>query len=472
MTEQPAPGLPPLRRTLDARRRWWGLTLALAGVPSVTAACLAAEPDLALPTVLVAFLLLVIAVALVGGLWPALVAAALGGLAENWFFVAPTHRLTVDRVDDVVALLGGLVVAVAVATVVDRSARRAGAAERSRAETAMLASLSRSVLAGDRGVPSMLEQIRGAFSLDGVVMTERADGGERVVATSGVASGAAQTVPVTTDWSCGCPGVRWVRRSVGCSRRSPARPPQRSSAAGWPRPPPRRSGWPLPMRCAPRCWRGQPRPADAAGRHQGGRLSLRAATLALTDADRDELLATVDESADRLDRAGRQPARHEPAAGRRVSPRCPTGRARRWCRRARRAGPADRDRVAVEWADDLPAVLADPGLLERVVANLVGNAVRIHAGRARRRARPRDGDGQRARAGRRRGPGGAATAGAGVRAVPAPRGRRPGRGRPRPRGRARPRQAMGGTLDAEDTPGGGLTMVLALPAGAASGPAR
>ena len=32
--------------------------------------------------------------------------------------------------------------------------------------------------------------------------------------------------------------------------------------------------------------------------------------------------------------------------------------------------------VVVDVPDDLPAVLADPGLLERVVANLVGNALR------------------------------------------------------------------------------------------------
>ncbi|SFO46575.1 two-component system, OmpR family, sensor histidine kinase KdpD [Geodermatophilus obscurus] len=61
-----------------------------------------------------------------------------------------------NRVDDVLALVGGLVVAVAVATVVDRSARRATAAARSRAETAMLASLSRAVLAGDGDLPSLL----------------------------------------------------------------------------------------------------------------------------------------------------------------------------------------------------------------------------------------------------------------------------------------------------------------------------
>ena len=127
------------------------------------------------------FLLLVLAVALVGGLWPALAAAVVSGLSVNWFFTPPTGRLTVDRVDNLVALGAYLLTAIAVATVVDRSARRAADAARSRAETAMLASLSRSVLAGDHGLPKLLEQIREAFGLrigddGGAHRSRRADG--------------------------------------------------------------------------------------------------------------------------------------------------------------------------------------------------------------------------------------------------------------------------------------------------------
>src|SRR3954469_11937443 len=188
--------LPPLTGSLTPRRRWLGLTLALLGVPVVTAACLTAGAPASLPVVVLAFLLLVLAVAVLGGLWPAVAAAVLGGLVENWFFVAPTHQLTVHEADDLVALLGGLIVAVTVATVVDRSARRATVAARSQAETAMLASLSRAVLAGDRGLPGLLEQIREAFGLRGVAMVERTPDGDRVVGTCGQAGGSASDDPV------------------------------------------------------------------------------------------------------------------------------------------------------------------------------------------------------------------------------------------------------------------------------------
>ena len=87
--------LPPLTGSLDPRRRWLGLALAVVGVPALTAVCLAATVALSLASVMLVFLLLVVAVALVGGLWPALAAAVVGGLAVNWFFTPPTGRLTV-----------------------------------------------------------------------------------------------------------------------------------------------------------------------------------------------------------------------------------------------------------------------------------------------------------------------------------------------------------------------------------------
>src|SRR4051794_2035272 len=127
--------LPPLTGALTARRRWLGLALVLAGVPALTALLLVGGAAVSLSVVLLTFLLLVLAVALVGGLWPALAAAVLGALAENWFFVDPTGKLHVQRIDDLVALFGGLVVAVTRAPVVGRPPPRAppGAPARGRA---------------------------------------------------------------------------------------------------------------------------------------------------------------------------------------------------------------------------------------------------------------------------------------------------------------------------------------------------
>ena len=129
------------------------------------------------------------------------------------------------------------------------------------------------------------------------------------------------------------------------------------------------------------------------------------------------------------------------------------------------------DRVRLEIDERLPEVLADPGLLERVVANIVDNALRHgrsspvtlrgseHAHRVELRV---------------------VDAGPGV-----PRGQADRLFAPFQRlGDREPRglglglsvargftDAMGGTLTAEDTPGGGLTMVVSLPAVAGPVPA-
>jgi two-component system, OmpR family, sensor histidine kinase KdpD len=122
------------------------------------------------------------------------------------------------------------------------------------------------------------------------------------------------------------------------------------------------------------------------------------------------------------------------------------------------------DRVAIEIADGVPDVLADPGLLERVVANLVDNALRhgrgapvavrasTYADRVELRVVDTGPGVDRSRMDRLFAPfqrlGDREQSGLGL-------------GLSVAHGFT---EAMGGTLTAEDTPGGGLTTVISLPA--------
>ncbi|MCO7219570.1 ATP-binding protein [Klenkia sp. PcliD-1-E] len=451
--------LPPLTGALTARRRWAGLALAVAGIPVVTAACLAAGTALSLASVLLVFLLLVVAVALVGGLGPALLAAVVGALVENWFFTQPTGRLTVARLDDLVALAGYLVVAVAVATVVDRSAQRATAAARSRAETALLASLSRSVLAGGGGMQAMLEKVREAFGLQSVALVES----DAVVGSCGDPAGDVATVPVTNGLQLQltgrdlAPGERRVlvafaeQAAVALQqgRLAEAAAEADRLAAG------------NSMRTALLAAVSHDLRTPLAG-IKAASSALRSTQLSLSEADRAELVETVDESADRLaglvdnllDMSRLQAGAVTPV----TAPADLVGvvhRALTWLE--------DPSRVTVTAPDDLPPVLADPGLLERVVANLVDNAAQhapagplaVTAGCLPDRVELRVVD---------RGPGVPAADRERVfapfqRLGDTPSGHGVGLGLAVARGLT---EAMGGTLDAEDTPGGGLTMVLSL----------
>ena len=186
------------------------------------------------------------------------------------------------------------------------------------------------------------------------------------------------------------------------------------------------------------------------------------------DAERAELLATADESLDRLTRlvnnlldmsrlqAGALAVHPAPIGVDDVLPAV-----------LAELGPASRA-VQLRLPDDLPELYADPVLLERILANLIGNALRhspadrpplVSASTLGDRVELRVVD---------RGPG--------VREadwqrifVPFQRlGDRDnttgvGLGLALSRGLA---EAMGGTLEPENTPGGGLTMVLSLTAAA------
>jgi two-component system sensor histidine kinase KdpD len=193
--------------------------------------------------------------------------------------------------------------------------------------------------------------------------------------------------------------------------------------------------------------------------------SLRSTDVVFTDTDRDELLATADESLDRLARlvdnlldmsrlqAGMLGVRRQPVAVAEVIPHAFAELGPR--------GASIREHVP----DDLPDVDADPNLVERILVNVLTNALRYspadrpptitasaHAGHVEIRVIDH-------------GPGIAETDRDRV-FLPFQRlGDRDnstgvGLGLALARGLA---EAMNGTLEPDTTPGGGLTMILALP---------
>jgi two-component system, OmpR family, sensor histidine kinase KdpD len=161
------------RGGLSLGRRAAGFILSIAALPGLTALLLAVDGDISLSTDILAFLMVVVVVALVGGLLPALLAAVGGFLLLNYFFTPPVRMLTVAERENLVALFAFLVVAVSLSTVVDLAARRTREASLARAEAATLFTLAGSVLRGSRPLPALLEQVRETFALDSVTLLER-----------------------------------------------------------------------------------------------------------------------------------------------------------------------------------------------------------------------------------------------------------------------------------------------------------
>src|SRR6185312_4294657 len=80
---------------VSARRRFAGIAMAAVVLPLVTAGLVALGGRLALVDDLLVYLVTVVGITLVGGFWPALIAAVAASLLVNWFFTPPLHRWTI-----------------------------------------------------------------------------------------------------------------------------------------------------------------------------------------------------------------------------------------------------------------------------------------------------------------------------------------------------------------------------------------
>lgn len=114
-----------IRTGLSPRRQLIGGLVAVIGLLTLTAVLVPLRDDVAVESVLLLYLLVVVATAAIGGVWPASAAAFVAVALVNWFFTPPFHTLAIDEGKHLLALVVFLVVAVVVAlyvTVADHNA--------------------------------------------------------------------------------------------------------------------------------------------------------------------------------------------------------------------------------------------------------------------------------------------------------------------------------------------------------------
>jgi two-component system sensor histidine kinase KdpD len=160
--------LPRTGGSLTARRRLGGFGFAVVAGPLLTWLLSSFRSDESITSDVLAYQLLVVVAALIGGIWPAVFAAVLSGLTLDYFFVAPLYSVTIADPLHALALTLYVVIAVLVSLVVDQAARRSRAARRAAAESELLASVSGSVLRGQDAVQALVDVTREAFGLDSV----------------------------------------------------------------------------------------------------------------------------------------------------------------------------------------------------------------------------------------------------------------------------------------------------------------
>ena len=433
---------------LSPRRVAVGWALTLLGLPVLTALLdqvARGSSGIALATML--FLSLAVLVAIVGGRWPALVAAVMGAVLLNFFFVPPLHTFDVAAAADVVALVVFVVTAVAVAAVVDAAARRGEQARAAEHEADLLAMLNRQVLGGEYDVPRLLALARQTFGADAaeLVPGEPPAGPGTVAVPAGAAGwlvlrGAELGTRERSIAAAFASHVGVLREREELARQSMAA--QQLEAGNR-------------TRTALLAAVLHDLRTPLAGLRSATE-TLRVHDARLGEAERHELLTAMETSigklttmvSDLLDMS-----RLQTGAVRPIAADVPLGEV------VRRSltGLEESERVVV---GELPTAYVDAGLLERVVANLVANALRHSDDIA---VEGSANDGRVALRVVDHGPG----------VEPADRARifEPfqrqgdsgtgvGLGLAVARGLT---EAQGGTLEAESTPGGGLTMVVGLP---------
>ncbi|MFD5554243.1 DUF4118 domain-containing protein, partial [Streptomyces sp. NPDC127068] len=431
-----------------------------------------AAPEVGLANDMLLFLTLTVGAALLGGLWPALASAVFGSLLLNWFFTPPLHHFSIADPKNIVAIVIFVGVAVAVASVVDLAARRTHQAARLRAESEILSFLAGSVLRGETSLDALLDRVRETFAMESVALLERED----------------EVAP----WTCaGSVGPAPVCRPEDAEVDMPVGDDMALALSGRVLPAEDRrvlAAFAAQAAVVLDRQRLQEEAGQAHALAEGNRIrtallaavshdlrtplagikaavsSLRSDDVAWSEEDVAELLAAIEEGADRLDNLVGNLLDMSRLQTGTVQPLIRAIDLEEVVPMALSGLPDPEASVLLDIPQRLPMVSVDKGLLERAVANVVENAVKyspattrvlVAASAMADRVEIRVVD---------RGPGVPDEAKDRIfepfqRYGDAPRGAGVGLGLAVARGFT---EAIGGILTAEDTPGGGLTMVLSL----------
>lgn len=161
---------------LSPSRRLAGWLMVVAGLPLLTAVLAQLRDTAKLSSDLLIYLLFVVVTAAIGGVAPALAAAVAGTLLVNWFFTPPIHTWSIAQGADIVALVVYLGTAATVSALVSIAERRRAEARLANAEAETLAAVAGGTIEADP-LPILMAHFRDAFGLTGVSLLRNVERG-------------------------------------------------------------------------------------------------------------------------------------------------------------------------------------------------------------------------------------------------------------------------------------------------------
>lgn len=177
--------LRPADDTLGRGRRLAGLVFGLVA-PALLSLGLHLTKDLhGLPIEAMSLMVVVVATALIGGLAAAVASALVSALLLNYLFTPPLYTLTIAEPENAVTIAIFVAVGIAVASVVDVAARRTAQAQAARAEADALTVLAHGLLTTTDDLSGLLSSACRSFNAAGAAVVRRDAGAETVVASVG-----------------------------------------------------------------------------------------------------------------------------------------------------------------------------------------------------------------------------------------------------------------------------------------------
>jgi two-component system sensor histidine kinase KdpD len=372
---------------LSRRRQLSGLALALLLLPLVTLLLEATNDDLALDGQVLVYLLAVVVIAIVGGVIVAVVTAIASATLINYYFVEPVHTLSVGDPDQIVALVMFVIVAALVSGAIEFAVRRAQAAERARSEAETMSALTGPDLEGEESLREVLRRARETFGMESVLLKARPGGTDewRDVGHVGWAP-SGEEAPLRFDVPIG-PRLRLLGRGPALfaeDRRvldafaNAARTAYEGQVLSGEAEQARSLAVVDEQRTSLLAAVGHDLRTPLAG-IKAAVSSLRQTDVEWSPEERGELLGTIEDSVDRLDGVVGNLLDASRLQTGSVSVRPQAVALDEVVASALLALHGGASRVVVEVDEDLPLVYADPGLLQRVLVNVLDNALR-HSG--------------------------------------------------------------------------------------------
>ena len=179
-----------LMRPPKPRRQAIGYIVSIVGTVVLLVGFLPFRDDVEPLTKAFGFLLVVVAAAGIGGIWPGIFASVLAFLVFNFFFLPPYDTFVIGKPEYVVVLFVNLGISVLISLLIGRASDRAAAAEMREAELRTLQELSRELVIRAPGKESYREIIASVLAMFGY------SSGALFVRDSGLAGGLREEVSV------------------------------------------------------------------------------------------------------------------------------------------------------------------------------------------------------------------------------------------------------------------------------------